>query len=357
MTPDPRSTVLVTGARGYVGGLVARRLRDEGADVVVHGRQADDPTPAGGVHGVAGDLADDDPFAGLSEDRRDRITAIVHAGAITRFDVDEERARAVNVDGTAKVLDFARRCPRLDAFGLVSTVYATGLRAGRVAEELYDDQPGFANAYEWSKWRAEHLVAETGDDLPWRILRVATVIADDESGRVSQHNAFHETLKLWFHGLLPLLPGDPHTPLYLVTGDFVARAIVSLMRPNGSGGVFHLAHDVADSLTLGQAVDVVSDAFEAVDGFRRRRVLRPLLGDEESFDLLASGVDAFGGGLVRQSLQSVVPFARQLFVAKQLDNARLRAALDGYAAPDAAALVRRTCDHLVASRWGRHAVA
>lgn len=349
-------TVLVTGARGYVGRLVVRRYLEEGTEVLVHGRQATKAAPAG-VLPVVGDLADEDPFVAVGDELRDRITAIVHAGAITRFDVDEERARVVNVEGTAKVVDFARRCPRLESFGLVSTVYATGLRAGRVAEELYDDDPGFANAYEWSKWRAEQLVAEAAAEVPWRILRVATVIADDESGRVTQHNAFHETLKLWFHGLLPLLPGDAATPLYLVTGDFVARAILELMRPESPGGVFHLAHESGDSLTLGQAVDAVSQAFETVDGFRRRRVLRPLLGDEESFDLLASGVDSFGGGLVRQSLQSVVPFARQLFVAKQLDNSRLRSALAAYKAPDAAGLVTRTCDHLVASRWGRHEVA
>ncbi|MFN2505500.1 MAG: SDR family oxidoreductase, partial [Acidimicrobiales bacterium] len=272
------STVLVTGASGYVGGLVARRYQEQGDEVLVHGRQGGDASIEG-LHAVVGDLADAEPFAALGGDWLGRITAIVHAGAITRFDVDEERARAVNVDGTAKVLAFARRCPRLESLGLVSTVYATGLRAGRVVEDLYDDEAGFANAYEWSKWRAERLVAELGDELPWRILRVATVIADDESGRVTQHNAFHETLKLWFHGLLPLVPGHPDTPLYLVTGDFVADAIVVLMSPEGGGGVFHLAHEPAHSLTLGEAVEVVSGAFEAVDGFRRRRVLRPLLGD------------------------------------------------------------------------------
>jgi nucleoside-diphosphate-sugar epimerase len=191
-------------------------------------------------------------------------------------------------------------------------------------------------------------------DLPWRILRVATVVADDAAGHVTQHNAFHETLKLWFHGLLPLVPGDGTTPLYLVTGDFVASTVVSLM--DAGAGVYHLAH--AQNCTLVELLDVVAGAFAEVDSFRRRRVLPPLLGDRESFDLLASGVEAFGGGLVRQSLQSVVPFARQLFVAKEVDNARLRAALgDGYQAPDPAQLVRRVCAHLVESKWGRVAVA
>ena len=323
---------------------MAGRYRDQGVDVIAHGR-------------AVGDLADADPFAAVADEQREAITHIVHSGAITRFDVDRDTARAVNVEGTEKVLAFARACPRLVSFGLVSTLYSTGLRAGPVEERLYDDDAGFANDYEWSKWEAEQLVA-AADDLPWRILRVATVIADDDSGHVTQHNAFHETLKLWFHGLLPLVPGDGATPLYLVTGDFVTSAIVALMGLDTAAGVYHVAHDAERSLTLAQALDVVSESFEGVETFRRRRVLRPLLGDRETFDLLASGVDAFGGGLVRQSLQSVVPFARQLFVAKQVDNARLRQALgDAYQAPDAAGLVRRTCESLVANKWGRHAVA
>ncbi|MDQ3640136.1 MAG: SDR family oxidoreductase [Actinomycetota bacterium] len=333
--------VLITGAGGYLGSLVADRYRAMGEDVVAHGR-------------ATGDLTDDEPFATVDPGP---ITHIVHSGALTRFDVGHDEARAVNVEGTRKLLAFAATCHRLEALGVVSTVYATGLREGRIEERLYDDGPGFANDYEWSKWEAEQVVSTTSGDLPWRILRVATVVADDESGRVTQHNAFHETLKLWFHGLLPLVPGDGATPLYLVTGDFVSSAIVELMADSAATGVYHLAHASTSSLTLKEALDVVAAAFDAVEAFRRRRVLPPLLGDRETFDLLASGVEAFGGGIVRQSLQSVVPFARQLFVAKEVDNSRLRAALgDRYTPPDPAELVRRTCDSLVATKWGRREV-
>lgn len=337
-------TVLVTGGSGYLGRLVAERYGQLGEEVLAPGR-------------AEVDLTTPDPFACVTDADRGRITRLVHAAAVTRFDVDRETAGAVNVEGTAKVVAFARRCPRLVSLGLVSTVYATGLRGGAITERLYDGDAGFANDYEWSKGQAEQQVAQA-DDLPWRILRVATVVADDPSGAVTQYNAFHDTLKLWFHGLLPLVPGDARTRLYLVTGDFVVDAVVGLMASAGAGGVYHLAHAARESLTLEEALDVVAESFGSVEGFRRRGVLRPLLGDEESFELLASGVSTFGGGMVRQSLQSVVPFARQLFVSKELDNVRLRQALGPtYQAPDAAELVRRTCDALVATRWGRHAVA
>ena len=337
--------MLVTGAGGYVGGRVARRCREAGHEVLTHGR-------------AAGDLSSADPFSGITTDQRRRITHIVHSAAITRFDVDRQEASAVNVEGTGKVVALARRCPQLERLGILSTVYSTGLRSGPVTEQLYDGQAGFANDYEWSKWAAEQRVAEVGADLPWMILRAATIVADDESGVVTQHNAFHETLKLWFNGLLPLVPGDAGAHLYLVTGDFVANAVMRALEGGVPGRVYHLAHAAGDSLTLGGAIDVVTEAFDAVDAYRRRRVPRPLLGDDRTFALLAGGVDAFGGGLVRQSLRSVVPFARQLFVDKEIDNTGLRGVLgDGYRSPDPATLVRRTCEWLVDTGWGRHAVA
>ena len=338
--------VLITGAGGYLGRLLARRYREAGEEVLEHGR-------------ASGDLAGPDPFADVDDRQRGRVTAIVHAAAVTRFDVARHVAGAVNVEGTAKVVDLARSCRRLESLGILSTIYSTGLRAGPICEQLYGDGAGFANDYEWSKWAAEQVVAgEAGSGLPWRVLRVATVVADDDTGAVTQHNAFHETLKLWFHGLLPLVPGDAATPLYLVTGSFVADAVLAVMDDPGAEGVYHLAHAPADSLALGQVLDVVAEAFEAVERFRRRGVLRPLLGDEETFHLLARGVSTFGGGLVRQSLRSVVPFARQLFVPKLVGNDRLRGVLGArYAAPDPAELVRRTCRCLVDTDWGRHAVA
>ena len=357
-----RPVVLVTGGAGHIGCLVAERyLRHSDLDVLVHVRSGPNgPTSTAGldrVHRVAGDLADDDPFGALERRWRDRVTHIIHAAAVTRFDVSQDVAERVNVGGTEKVLALARRCPRLQSVGLVSTVYSAGLRTGVVAEEAHDGEAGFANWYEWSKWRAEGLFVEGGDDLPWRILRLATVVADDDSGRVTRHNAFHETLKLCFHGLLSLLPGHRDTPLYLVTGDLAARAMADLMDPSRPGGVYHVSPARAESLTLGQVLDAVFDQFEQVEEFRRKRILRPLLADEESFDVLVEGVSGFGGTMVSEAIKAVAPFARQLYAAKDVDNTRLRAALGEVRFPNPAQVVRRTCARLVETGWGRRSDA
>lgn len=355
--------VFVTGASGYLGRLLSRRLLDDGLDVILAVRSAVSRDAleaflgplAGRARFVTADLAAPEPFADLGQAERRRITRIVHAAAVTRFNVDRDLAEAVNVVGTQRILDLARACPALDSLSYVSTVYSTGLRAGPVREECCEDSAGFANAYEWSKWAAERLVAGA-DDLPWRVLRVATVVADDDAGGVSQYNAFHETLKLYFYGLLSLMPGRGDTPLYLVTGSFAADALARLCEPATPAGVFHVAHNRTESLTLDEVLDLVFEEFQADHDFRAKRILRPLLADEESFDLLVAGVSSFAGSLITQALANVVPFARQLYVRKDLDNVRLRSTLAQYRSPDPAELVRKTCRHLVATRWGRRPV-
>jgi hypothetical protein len=81
--------------------------------------------------------------------------------------------------------------------------------------------------------------------------------------------------------------------------------------------------------------------------------LKPLFCDETSCQLLADGVDTFGGDVVREGLGSIVPFAPQLFSHKAFDNRKLKEILDVYAAPDATELVSNACDYLASTRWGR----
>jgi nucleoside-diphosphate-sugar epimerase len=268
--------------------------------------------------------------------------------------VGQAVAQAVNIDGTARVLAFARRCPRLERLAVLSTLYACGLQSGRVAEAPFGAASGFANFYEWSKWEAERHVLRDAADLPWRLLRIATVIADDDTGAVTQRNAFHRTLQLFYHGLLSLLPGDPATPLYFVTGDFVADAVYALTETTDARGIYHLAHDRGAACTLGELVATAVAIFDGDADFRRRRILPPLLCDWESFGALAEAVEGFSSPEVKHAVRSVAPFARQLFSIKDVDNHRVVARYAAYRAPEARALIAAVCTALLRARW-RHA--
>jgi nucleoside-diphosphate-sugar epimerase len=357
-------SLLVTGGTGYLGRRLARAWLDAGGDQVivwVRAREAADlarlraELADGVADGVSrlvvasGDLASDRAFENVDPGP---IRAIVHAAAATRFNIDEATA-TVNVEGTRRLLTFARRCPGLADVTVLSSIYASGLRAGTVVEEPLDEGGRFANHYERSKWASEHVLLREFSQLPWRIARVATVIADDDAGRVTQQNAFHNTLKLFYYGLLSVVPGQPDTLLYFVTGDFVTDALVRLVGQAPARSIVHLAHTGAESETLGALVDTAFEVFGEDPEFKKRRVLKPLYSDADAFDLLADGAQSFAGGVVTQALSSVRPFAHQLFVSKDVRNDRLRAALPDYRAPDPRRLIAGTCRQLVATRWGR----
>lgn len=295
--------VMVTGASGYLGGKVAAQLRAQAWSVITPERQVFD-------------LTDPDPFVAVTQANRDEVTHIVHAAAVTRFDVSREHAERVNVEGAQKLLAFAHRCPRLRKIVIVSSIHASGLLHGAVGERYLDDEPEFANWYEWSKWQTER-VASNEEAIPVLVLRVPTVVCDGPAGGIVQHNAFHYTLRLWFNRLLSVLPGAPTTPLHVIDADSVVRGIVDLLAESFDAGVYNLA--AADEAPmLGDVLDLTHGVFSRSESYRRARVMRPLLIEEAAFERLREGFHGTGSSVVSQALDALSPFALQLFVRKQI---------------------------------------
>ena len=354
--------ILVTGADGYLGLALARRYLAGGEDVIawVHARGAralDRKREAlrlalgpafEGVRVVGADLRDAEPFVAVSDD----VTEVVHAAALTRFDVSRRAAHEVNVKGTLKVAAFAARCRRLRALTLLSSVHATGLDGGEILEEPIRQRPQFANWYEWSKCLAEEVVVDRYAPLPWRIFRIATAVADDESGRATQRNAVHDTLRLLWRGLLSVLPGKPGTPVYFVTRDYAADACVTLARNAPERSIFHVCPRAEHALALGDVLESARGAFDESAEFRRRRVLKPSFCDWESFERLRLALEQHGSVLA-SVVSGLAPFARQLYVAKQVDNRSLSTWLDPPRVTHE--LVRRVCLGLMEQRIERRA--
>jgi len=360
-------TTLITGADGYIGRRVAAALLEAGDDRLVLAVRAGDatefadkravlqrtmPPPAiGRISFVAADLRRD---GALDQIDRRAVTRIVHAAAVTRFNVERDVAQRVNIEGTIRLAAFAARCANLQRLALLSTLYSAGRRSGEVAEQRHRDI-GFANHYEWSKWAAEETVL-TAPDLPVSVLRLPTIIADGDLGHVAQHNAFHNTMKLYFYGLLSLVPGNPSTPVSLATAAFTTSAITRLLDPAIADGIYHVCPDPADTPTLDQLIRTAFAVFERDQHFRRRQLLSPVYCDEESFDDLVAAASHFRVGPIQESLTSVASFGTQLYLPKIFRNDSLRASWPGYRAPDPVALVAAVCEHLVASRWGRQLI-
>lgn len=354
------SRALITGGDGHVGRAVARWLLDNSDCEVllfVRGRSWQERAAKNERLGdlalnarcrvFYGDLADEKPFAGIAAAG---ITDIVHCAAVTNFAVDRDTARGVNVDGTAKLLEFASTCRSLRRFGFVSSIYAAGLARGDLREEPVVEPESFANHYEWSKWEGERLLYGRSD-IPWQIFRVATILGEDETGTVVQHNVIHNTLRLLFYGLLPVIPGDPATRVYFVSTAFAAQAIGRILIEGDTRTVYHISDTGEAAMSLGTITDTVYDAFVSDPEFSRQHILKPRYCDAETFAALQDGIGQFGG-FMSQALSSVSPFAPQLYCDKAVHTRSTTAVLGGLQSTDPRNLLRAVADRLVETRWG-----
>ena len=126
------TTTLITGADGHVGRALATRLIDgDEGELLLLVRAGDEEEKQrkrdrlGALTGnpncriLFADLRDPDAFAAV--DGAD-VDTIFHCAARIDFNVDRASAVAVNVEGTARTLDFAARCGRLRRFALVSFI-------------------------------------------------------------------------------------------------------------------------------------------------------------------------------------------------------------------------------------------
>jgi nucleoside-diphosphate-sugar epimerase len=355
--------MLLTGATGYIGKKLLEQLlveRPETLLVPIRASSAEElekrkaellkdvsTKNQSRVEAIQSDLAN--LIENLQAHRTD-ITVIIHNAAKTAFNVDEATANSVNRDGSLALLKFASECPQLEDFTYVSTLYASGMTAGSIKEEFFNS-PIFANHYERSKWEVEEAIRTQFVNLPWRIARVATVISDGDNGIVIQHNAIHNTLKLFYYGLISLLPGRAETPIHLVDGDFTAKSLAAVVNKGQNQKIYHVCYDQAASIPLGRFIDIAFEEFNKDEMFKSRRLLKPLFADEKSFDTLVTNMKGFGGSVLNQGLASISPFGRQLFVKKEVHNEGLQSLLKTYQTPAMEEIVRKTCQHLAQTKF------
>jgi nucleoside-diphosphate-sugar epimerase len=360
-----RELLFVTGATGLIGArALARLLRanpELGARVLVRdpagwvAAAASLGTDAARVEPVVGDLRA--PGLGLDAGDRERagrgVVAVLHAAAATSFSQTLEAARAVNVEGTRRLLEVAAGWPDLRRVAFVSTAFVAGCRTGTVYEDDAPTGAGWVNAYERSKAEAEQAVRDWGRDegREWTILRSSTVVCDSVEGEVTQVNAVHRALRLYYGGLAPMLPGTPATTIDVVPADYVAHAIAALsLAPGAAGVAYHLcAGDGA--MPLGELLDATHDAWRLAPAWRRRAVARPAVTDLATYRLFERSVEETGDRRLRQVVASLSHFVPQLAHPKRFDTTNADHAL-GRAAPPVRDYWRNVVARLADGRTG-----
>ncbi|MGI8803057.1 MAG: SDR family oxidoreductase [Solirubrobacteraceae bacterium] len=254
-------TVLLTGATGFLGMEVLVRLLEEQPDseIIALVRARDREGAAARVDTVLAQLYDNPPPGaaariralpgdvsteglGLSAaDRRvliDETTSIVHCAASISFDLPLEESRTINTEGTKRLLALAGELADLRRMVHVSTAYVGGRHRGTFGEDDLDVGQEFRNSYEQSKFEAELEVMAS--DLPLVIARPSIVVGDRHSGWTPAFNVIYWPLRAFARGMLDEVPANPDGVIDVVPVDYVADALIHLLRHSEPTGAINL---------------------------------------------------------------------------------------------------------------------
>ena len=189
---------LVTGATGFVGGVLARQLREAGHDVVALARrpEAAERLRALGVDLRRGDITDRESvrsaMAGVDGVFHAAAWFKVQQGSLTRGTgaasgtAEETRAaHRTNVEGTRIVLE-AMRDLGIPRGVYTSTIALYGDTRGRLVDETVRPPRPTTSLYDELKWRAHYEVAEplVAAGLPLVIVQPGVVYGRGDRGPV-----------------------------------------------------------------------------------------------------------------------------------------------------------------------------
>jgi long-chain acyl-CoA synthetase len=258
--------VLLTGATGFVGREILSRFLARGDRHIYALVRADNDDEAAGrlpaherLTAVAGDI--EQRGLGLADATGERLRrevgTVVHCAASVSFDLPLEESRSVNVEGTRRMVDFARSCTRLERFSYVSTAYVAGEPGRLFREDELAVGQRFRNPYERSKFEAELALRSEGADLPLQILRPSIVVGDSSTGRTSSFNVLYGPLKAYARGTVPAIPARRDAPVDIVPVDYVADRVHDLAT-DGPDGTFHLVAG-RNATTVGRLLEMSSE--------------------------------------------------------------------------------------------------
>jgi nucleoside-diphosphate-sugar epimerase len=243
--------VFLTGGTGFIGGEVARQLRDRGEEVVclVRNRAKATALTELGCELVSGDLSDE---AALRQGMTG-CDAAIHAAAMYEVGIPARQRPAMweaNVAGTERVMKVAleQKLPRIV---YVSTVGIFGNTHKQVVDESYKNpETDFTSYYEETKLEAHKVVQRMIDDqgLPAIIVQPGGVYGPGDTSQVA------DLLEEFFAGKLPLLP-FPELGICMSHVEDIAGGIILGLDKGKLGETYVISGPVT---TMREAIETVA---------------------------------------------------------------------------------------------------
>ncbi|MFB6345384.1 MAG: NAD-dependent epimerase/dehydratase family protein, partial [bacterium] len=185
-------TVMMTGATGFVGGVLADKLLDDGYDLKLLARTPSKASDLAdrGAEIIEGDLTDPDSI----ERALEGVDGVFHLAAVYTLGGDLDWMRQVNVDGTRKILEAAeKRDLRVLYCGSDTSLGDTN---GEICDESTTHDGNFRSNYARTKYEAHQLVDDRMDDGQEIVHAIVSSVygPGDESpiaGLIQNHLAGH----------------------------------------------------------------------------------------------------------------------------------------------------------------------
>ncbi len=223
--------VAVTGATGFLGGRLVRRLQDLGTPVTGFGRDLlkGQALEAGGIRFMKLDLQNSVDGLLLPE-----ADVFVHAAALSSQWGPADLFRRVNVAGTKRAIDLARRMG-VRRFIFISSPSVTFRLKDCTGIRESDPLPAPVNAYAASKGEAERIVREA-EDLSPVILRPRAIYGRGDVALLPR------LLRAAENGPLPRLRGGRAVTQLTHVDDVVGAILSAVDSPVCfRGGTYHVA--------------------------------------------------------------------------------------------------------------------
>ena len=255
--------VLITGATGYAGQSVGRRLVEQGEEVIALVRPRSRPVPLPpGVRVVAGDILD----PGSLEAAMEGCSAVIHlAGTVKMWLADRSHFDRVNVGGLETALRVAERM-RLNRFVYASSIVALGPTDGRILDESHvADRRRFFTDYERTKVAADRLAREAAAaGVPIVLLYPGILYGP---GPVTEGNLMYRLLRDCLAGTFPGTLGRGDRRICYAFVDDVADGFHRALRQGRRGERYILG---GENPTMAEFLDCLERV--AAITVRRRRI-------------------------------------------------------------------------------------